>query len=84
MQEVQHSDWGEVAWYFAQTREQFRLLGQLRVVTKDEQDQGLSKVIEETRHCFATWPSRHLLCNTQAFVGNRCNRRAAICGCLLV
>jgi pyridoxamine 5'-phosphate oxidase len=35
--------WGEVCWYFPKTREQFRLLGQLRLITAAQADPGLLK-----------------------------------------
>lgn len=31
--QLQHQPWGEACWYFAKTREQFRLAGPLQVVT---------------------------------------------------
>ena len=44
VEEIALNPWGEVNWYFIDTREQFRLLGQLHVVTKDEQDESLQQV----------------------------------------
>lgn len=41
--EIAHNAWGEVAWYLADTREQFRLLGQLHVVSREEQEPALQK-----------------------------------------
>ena len=32
MEELAHCPWAEIAWYFPDTREQFRLLGRLTVV----------------------------------------------------
>ncbi|GAB4815297.1 hypothetical protein N2152v2_002343 [Parachlorella kessleri] len=43
VEEIALNPWGEVNWYFIDTREQFRLLGQLLVVTKDEQDESLQQ-----------------------------------------
>lgn len=33
--QLRHQSWGEACWYFAKTREQFRLAGPLLVVTKE-------------------------------------------------
>ena len=35
--QLQHQPWGEACWYFAKTREQFRLAGPLLAVTKETQ-----------------------------------------------
>lgn len=35
--------WGEICWYFPKTREQFRILGTLRVVSADHADEELLK-----------------------------------------
>ncbi len=44
VKEIARSPWGEVAWYFPKTREQFRLLGRLSVVEVDTQDAALQQV----------------------------------------
>ncbi|KAI3430273.1 hypothetical protein D9Q98_004869 [Chlorella vulgaris] len=41
--EVAACPWGEVAWYFPNTREQFRILGQLTIVDSQTQDAALQK-----------------------------------------
>ena len=35
--------WGEICWYFPKTREQFRILGTLRVVSADHADEEMLK-----------------------------------------
>jgi PPOX class probable FMN-dependent enzyme len=35
--------WGEACWYFTKTREQFRFLGKLTIVTADYADESLQK-----------------------------------------
>lgn len=42
--EVAHNPWAEVAWYFPNTREQFRVLGKLTVVDSQTDDDVLQKV----------------------------------------
>jgi pyridoxamine 5'-phosphate oxidase len=41
--QIQHQPWGEICWYFPKTREQFRLLGELTVVTEEYPDPELLK-----------------------------------------
>lgn len=36
IQQIAHSSWSEICWYFSQTREQFRLTGTLKVVSSAE------------------------------------------------
>lgn len=36
IEQIAYSSWGEICWYFSQTREQFRLTGTLKVVTSTE------------------------------------------------
>lgn len=36
--DLTHTPWGELCWYFTQTREQFRLTGAIRLVTADTED----------------------------------------------
>ncbi|EFN52522.1 hypothetical protein CHLNCDRAFT_36836 [Chlorella variabilis] len=43
IEEIARSPWGEVAWYFPGTREQFRLLGRLTVVGAATEDAALQK-----------------------------------------
>jgi pyridoxamine 5'-phosphate oxidase len=47
IEDVQHQPWGEICWYFAKTREQFRLFGTLIVVTKDCSDRSLLRSRQE-------------------------------------
>lgn len=47
IEEIARSPWGEVAWYFPGTREQFRLLGRLTVVGAATEDAALQKVGRE-------------------------------------
>ena len=35
VEDLAHSPWAEVAWYFPDSREQYRLLGKVTVITKD-------------------------------------------------
>lgn len=44
VEEVKTSKWGEVAWYFEDTREQYRLSGSITIVGHDHPDQNLVKV----------------------------------------
>ncbi|HIK32376.1 MAG TPA: pyridoxamine 5'-phosphate oxidase family protein [Oscillatoriales cyanobacterium M59_W2019_021] len=61
--QIRDNAWGEVCWYFPQTREQFRLSGQLTVVGADCNDadlqlarrQAWSKLSDSARSGFA-WP----------------------------
>lgn len=41
--QIEERPWGEACWYFTKTREQFRLLGNLTVVTVDYPDESLQK-----------------------------------------
>lgn len=38
-----HCPWAEIAWYFPETREQYRFLGRITIVSKDEKDEKLAK-----------------------------------------
>ncbi len=40
--QLQHSAWGELCWYFAKTREQFRLAGKLSLMTAEQPDPSLA------------------------------------------
>ncbi|NEO72916.1 Npun_F5749 family FMN-dependent PPOX-type flavoprotein [Moorena sp. SIO3H5] len=46
--DINHHPWGEVCWYFPNTREQFRLAGQLTLITADYPDEGLKQVRQQT------------------------------------
>ncbi|TVQ46768.1 MAG: pyridoxamine 5'-phosphate oxidase [Gloeocapsa sp. DLM2.Bin57] len=41
-QQILQQPWGEICWYFPKTREQFRLRGQLLIVSVDNTDSNLS------------------------------------------
>ncbi|MEM9538941.1 MAG: Npun_F5749 family FMN-dependent PPOX-type flavoprotein [Cyanobacteria bacterium P01_E01_bin.42] len=51
IEEIQHCHWGEICWYFSETREQFRLFGKLLVVNENEQN----ALLKQERK--ATWQS---------------------------
>ena len=42
-EQIPLQDWGEACWYFPKTREQFRILGKLTLVSADSPDQALSQ-----------------------------------------
>jgi len=44
IEQLQAQPWVEACWYFPKTREQFRLLGQLRLVLETESDAELAQV----------------------------------------
>ena len=44
MEDVAGNPWAEVAWYFPDSREQFRMLGRLTLVDAASQDAALQKV----------------------------------------
>jgi hypothetical protein len=46
--EIAHNPWAEVAWYFPNTREQFRVLGKLTIVDSQTDDAALQKVRSRT------------------------------------
>lgn len=46
---IEHQPWGEICWYFAKTRDQFRLSGKLSLVLVSERDVKL----QQAR--YATW-----------------------------
>jgi PPOX class probable FMN-dependent enzyme len=43
IEQIAHQPWGELCWYFSDTREQFRLLGQLTLVQEGQDDPLLDK-----------------------------------------
>lgn len=64
LQDIQHTPWAEVCWYFPQTREQFRISGRLHeinVLTSDPQEQALRlaawQAISEAARQQFTWPT---------------------------
>ncbi|MGI0490531.1 Npun_F5749 family FMN-dependent PPOX-type flavoprotein [Alkalinema pantanalense CENA528] len=64
VQHYQHSRWAELCWYFPKTREQFRILGELQLVTATEPDltlqmarsQAWQDLSDRARAQFA-WPT---------------------------
>lgn len=50
IKDIEHLSKGEIAWYFTKTREQFRIAGDLRLVTAQEADQELQKARQITWH----------------------------------
>ena len=44
MEEVKKNPWGEVAWYFEDSREQYRLGGNITIVGHDHSDEKLVEV----------------------------------------
>jgi pyridoxamine 5'-phosphate oxidase len=45
--QIEHQFWGEVCWYFPNTREQFRLLGTLTLVAADSADETLRQARQQ-------------------------------------
>jgi PPOX class probable FMN-dependent enzyme len=50
IQEIEHQPLAEICWYFTKTREQFRLLGKLQLVTAQETNFDLQQARELTWH----------------------------------
>ena len=50
IQDIEHQSIGEICWYFTKTREQFRILGTLQLVTPQETDLNLQKARKITWH----------------------------------
>ncbi|MGB5959560.1 MAG: Npun_F5749 family FMN-dependent PPOX-type flavoprotein [Coleofasciculaceae cyanobacterium] len=50
VEQIQHLAWGEACWYFAKTREQFRLSGQLTLIDAEYPDADLQKARQTTWH----------------------------------
>ncbi len=46
IKDIQHQPWCEICWYFSQTREQFRLSGNITLVNQETED----KRLQEARH----------------------------------
>ncbi len=42
-QQIEHSPWAEVCWYFPTTREQFRIAGKLSLIDRASSDEKLQK-----------------------------------------
>jgi pyridoxamine 5'-phosphate oxidase len=43
VEQLQHSPWGELCWYFGKTREQFRLAGKLSLIAAEPLDSELAQ-----------------------------------------
>ena len=50
IQEIQHQAIAEICWYFTKTREQFRIMGELYLVTAAETDSTLQQARNTTWH----------------------------------
>ena len=50
IEEIEHQSVAEICWYFTKTREQFRINGNLRLVTARETDSELQKARKITWH----------------------------------
>lgn len=46
--EINNQSWGEICWYFTNTREQFRIAGNIIIVDANYQDSELQKAREST------------------------------------
>jgi len=47
-EQIQHQPWGEACWYFPQTREQFRIFGQLTLVQSQDSETALQQARQTT------------------------------------
>ena len=65
VEDLAHCPWAEVAWYFPETREQYRILGKITVISKDTPGDeklgrartGAWKNISDPGRQQFTWPS---------------------------
>ena len=48
MDDVKENPWSEICWYMPESREQYRLSGKLYIITSNEKDAELKKVIRVT------------------------------------
>ena len=46
--EIQNQSWGEICWYFTNSREQFRIAGNMIIIDVNYQDSELLKIREST------------------------------------
>ena len=46
--EIKNQSWGEICWYFTNSREQFRIAGNMIIIDANHQDYELLKVREST------------------------------------
>ena len=54
MDDVKENPWSEICWYMPESREQYRLSGKLYIITSDEKDAELKKVIRVMKLMYAT------------------------------
>jgi PPOX class probable FMN-dependent enzyme len=47
IEQIAHQPWGEICWYFPNTREQFRLTGKLTLVAADHPDPNLRQARQQ-------------------------------------
>ena len=50
IQDIEHQTIGEICWYFTKTREQFRITGNLRLITFEDTHADLQRVRQATWH----------------------------------
>lgn len=50
IQDIEHQAIGEICWYFTKTREQFRITGNLRLITSKDTETDLQQVRQATWH----------------------------------
>ncbi|MEA5537339.1 Npun_F5749 family FMN-dependent PPOX-type flavoprotein [Crocosphaera sp. XPORK-15E] len=59
--QISEQPWGEICWYFPRTREQFRLTGQLTILTENSPNQeariALWQQLSDSARQQFTWPS---------------------------
>jgi pyridoxamine 5'-phosphate oxidase len=53
IEDIRHQAVGEICWYFTKTREQFRLSGNLRLITAQDTNTDLQKARQATWHDLA-------------------------------
>ena len=50
IQDIEHQQKAEICWYFTKTREQFRITGDLQLITVEETDRKLQQARKNTWH----------------------------------
>ncbi len=50
IQDIEHHPRGEICWYFTTTREQFRIMGELQLITVNQTDPKLQQARKNTWH----------------------------------
>ncbi len=63
VEQIAEHSWGEICWYFAKTREQFRILGKLSLISAEEDNSELQTVrhtlwqnLSDKARSQFTWP----------------------------